>query len=393
MDPQFRFNLRPVIQNRNNSGTPKVFIRSTSTGNNVQGISKTPIVPYRQMYGTNFNDLQGVYSMVSPLQSFRTPRLENQNHNNFFPDNKNYLQINTERQIHSSKNFIDDSKILTYRSGSFIQANSQGYKPNETFQSTNYSDNTTVSESQLSSNQFFESENDSFISQSVKPSKNLVNNATNTLDNKSENELKQLIVDPKDLSFTKIENKTHNHIELDLKSPKNISLEEIYETEQFDHFSQLISEVNEKIDVEEIKYNTEDINHNFDKESIISSSDTQGCMEICITPPLSSELITSNNFYFPEDNKEESQNGSILRTNKDFCEEFTDMETHKSDILENQNILSESGKRKFRFSSFCPKLLNCLFPWIRSEQYFEDHDQPIFYIVSNNEESQKLINN
>ncbi|KAK9172378.1 hypothetical protein cmbei_6005570 [Cryptosporidium meleagridis] len=331
--------------------------------------------------------------MVSPLQSFRTPRLENQNHINFFSENKNYSQINTERQINSSKNFIDDSKILTYRSDSFIQANSQGYKLNEPLQSTNYSDNTTVSESQISSNQFFESENDSFISQNVNPSKNLVNNTTNTLNNKSENELKQIIVDPRELSPKKIENTLDDHLELNLQSPKNISLEEIYEAEQFDHFSRLFNKVNEKIDTEEIEYNTEDINHNFDKESIISSGDTQGCMEICITPPLSSELITSNNFYLPEDNKEDSQNGSILKTNEDFCEEFKNMETNKNDILENQNILKENGKRKFRFSSFCSKLLNCLFPWIRSEQYFEDHDQPIFYITSNNEESQKLINN
>ncbi|KAH8582237.1 uncharacterized protein ELE39_003558 [Cryptosporidium sp. chipmunk genotype I] len=392
MDPQFRFNLRPVIQNKNNSGAPKVFVRSTSTGNNVQSISKTPIVPYRQIYGTNFNEQQGVYSTISPLQSFRTPRLENQHYNNFISENKNYSQINTERQIYSTNNSAEDPNIITYRSESFIQVNSLQYKPNELFESTNYSSNTTFSESQLSSNQLFESENDSFISQNRKPSKNLMHTVTNTLDNKSKNELKQSIIDPKDHPSIKIEESIENHKEIDFEDQiNNISLNEIYEIEQLDHLPQLISTAKEKIDLEEIEYDIPDTNNNnFDRESIISSSDTQGCMEICITPPLSSELIISNDFYLP-DNKEESQNDSVLKI-KEICEDFSKIETHKNNILENQNITKEYGSGKFRFSSFCPKLLNCLFPWIRSEQYFEDYDQPIFYVTSNNEESQKLIN-
>ncbi|KAJ1607579.1 hypothetical protein OIY81_2894 [Cryptosporidium canis] len=391
VDPQFRLNLRPVIPNKNGFGTPKVFVRSTSIGSNAQNISRTPLASYRQIYGANYNDFQCMYSSASPLQSFRMNGHENQYQNYFSPDHQSYLQINTERQMYSTNHQSEELNILTYRSEPYVQGNPPGLKNSEANQIANYSEITTLSGSQLSSNPIFEPEDISFVSQNANLSNEFAFADSNPPETCLKDEPIESNIDSNDHTFPKIDSFADDFSEINFSTQKNnTSLERIYEDYPSEnHFHPNHTDdsiaVSKEYDISQV------ISHNSDEESLLSSSDTQGCMEICITPPLSTDITASNNFYLPEDSKEEGQVDSVLRT-ESLSERLAGQMTPENCQLDSHSEPKANQKRKFRLSTLCPRFVNCLFPWIRSDEYFEDHDKRVFYIPSSAEETQTLIN-
>lgn len=320
--------------------------------------------------------------MVSPLQSFRSSKAENRHRNKFASENQSYPQINTERQACQARSGLaEEFGVPTYRSESYVQDYHPPLRlflPDELIQQT-----PKHPEDQSSSESVFEPENISFISQNTNPSKNLARtgNHHSSPEANLRDEPEQSKADPRsdfsgNLGDYLFSDKA-TELLLDIQKD-DISSQEIHGDYQLED-STSPGNVPEELDI------AETCHQDLEEESLISPSDTQGCMEICITPPLSSDLVALNNFFLPED-KEESQNDPLSGARSS-----DDLETPEKDDSENLNRLNYHEKRRLSLSSLCPKFLNCLFPWIRSEQYFEDNSQPIFYFSHINEESQKLV--
>ncbi|KAF7455790.1 hypothetical protein HWI79_3662 [Cryptosporidium felis] len=389
MDPRLRFNLRPMVLNGKGSKAPRVFVRSTSLLNSPYSSSRAPFNSYGSNFGINPNIIQNLNTQIA-LNYLETPHIENRTSN--YPNSENgiFPQTSTESYIYALNHHDDNAP--TYRSEIYLNPNASKSKDYLKFNNNNLSDVTTLAESTISSNSISEAENISFSAQKELQTPN--ESKKNSSDHYKKADLNDLFdflqTDSEPKKAPIFEESQPEYISADLGN-KTLT-KEIFDPMQLagSNISLTTNETNEHNPVKtEIGTKAPP-----ERELPESRNENQGCMEICITPPSTTELITSNDFYLPDPNLDaEDNNTSNFRTfnNSRIKNQTPENSTKESPKLV-QN-LREYKKKGSTLSSICPKLLNCLFPWMLSEDYFEEVEGPTIPHAKEIEEARILLSN
>ncbi|KAK6587768.1 hypothetical protein RS030_81164 [Cryptosporidium xiaoi] len=343
MDPQFRLNLRPVLGN-NSLNTPRIFIRSTSVGNNGHHVTKTPTTTYRN---SNENKISSylINSQNSELyQAFTPVRMHNNfvfsedNNSGFQPESENYPQISTENIINLKDRRIVESDIIpTYRSDIYSSNRNIDFIFDENIAKPTFTYLTSLPESNLTST------------------------------SASENEV--------------------NTLNLEKFGFMSIKKQEDQNLIQTKEITQRSSNVESEIENETIAEN--------EFQDKILPTETQTSMEILITPPESSELVRRNDFYISDETMSKSQVLEASLTNS-----FNQSQKRENCIIKKENPANREDKHNYvrnsnsrmRFSHLCTSIIDCLFPWVNYGQYQDDKPK-IYYDVPNDEGSHLLQKN
>ncbi|KAH8741849.1 hypothetical protein FG386_002089 [Cryptosporidium ryanae] len=335
MDPRFRVNLRPVLDNCNSLNTPKIFVRSTSVGNNGHHLTKTPITTYRstsnhQIGPQLINTYNGrFYSAFSPMKMHNNFVLCTENSSALRSENENYPQISTDSRI----NINESDTIPTYRSEIYPSSANRDFVFEENLIKPVFTHLTSLPESNL-------------------PSTSASENEINTLNLGS-------------LKSTSTGIQEHRMLTQKKESLHRLDKRESEGGVTFENGFQ---------------------------DELLLQTETHTSMEILITPPESSDLKRSDDFYISEetDSRSETQEATLLRLLNKAQEGENPPVTNEQETNNTKaSISTKTSRGSVRFSHFCAAIINCIFPWVNYGQY-QDEKPKVYYEVLN-EELEHLI--